>query len=143
MVLDELEDLIRRINRTNAATRIGPEDTITDALARRDVLRTRPSVMTAADAAVGRCQAGADGKSGHLLARGGQREGFDSPMHNAAQHGAQVTGHITRHTTTCRSTTMRAGTGNSTLAGCVPRRAAGRMLARGWSPFPRRAAVPR
>jgi hypothetical protein len=58
-VLDELEDLIRRINRTNAATRIGPQDTITDALARRDVLRTRHSVVTAAaDAAVGRSQAG-------------------------------------------------------------------------------------
>ena len=58
-VLDELEDLIRRINRTNAATRIGPEDTITDALARRDVLRTRHSVVTAAaDAAVGRSQPG-------------------------------------------------------------------------------------
>jgi hypothetical protein len=58
-VLDELEDLIRRINRTNAATRIGPEDTITDALARQDVLRTRHSVVTAAaDAAVGRSQAG-------------------------------------------------------------------------------------
>jgi hypothetical protein len=35
-------------------------------------------------------------------------------VHNAAQHGAQVTGHSTRHTTTCRSTTTRAGTGNST-----------------------------
>jgi hypothetical protein len=59
VVLDELEDLIRRINRTNAATRIGPEETITDALARRDVLRTRHSVVTAAaDAAVGRTQAG-------------------------------------------------------------------------------------
>jgi Family of unknown function (DUF6847) len=58
-VLNELEDLIRRINRTNAATRIGPEETITDALARRDVLRTRHSVVTtAADAAVGRSQAG-------------------------------------------------------------------------------------
>jgi hypothetical protein len=58
-VLDELEDLIRRINRTNAATRIGPEGTITDALARRDVLRARDSVVTAAaDAAVGRSQAG-------------------------------------------------------------------------------------
>jgi hypothetical protein len=57
-VLDELEVLIRRINRTNAATRIGPEGTITDALARRDVLRTRHAVVTvAADAAVGR-QAG-------------------------------------------------------------------------------------
>ena len=58
VVLDELEVLIRRINRTNAATRIGPEGTITDALARRDVLRTRHAVVTAAaDAAVGR-QAG-------------------------------------------------------------------------------------
>ena len=58
-VLNELEDLIRRINRTNAATRIGPEETITDALAHRDVLRTRHSVVTAAaDAAVGRSQAG-------------------------------------------------------------------------------------
>jgi hypothetical protein len=57
--LDELEGLIRRTNRTNAATRIGPEGTITDALARRDVLRARPSVVTtAADAAAGRSQAG-------------------------------------------------------------------------------------
>lgn len=56
-VLDELEDLIRRINQTNAATRIGPEGTITDALARRDVLRARHSVITAAaDAAAGRNQ---------------------------------------------------------------------------------------
>ena len=58
-VLDELEDLIRRINRTNAATRIGPEGTITDALARRDVLRARHSVVTAAaDAAAGKSQSG-------------------------------------------------------------------------------------
>jgi predicted ATP-grasp superfamily ATP-dependent carboligase len=56
-VLDELEDLIRRINRTNAATVMGPEGTITDALARRDVLRARHSVVTAAaDAAAGRGQ---------------------------------------------------------------------------------------
>ena len=59
VALDELEDLIRRINRTNAATRIGPEGTITDALARRDVLRARHSVVTAAaDAAAGKSQAG-------------------------------------------------------------------------------------
>jgi hypothetical protein len=59
LVLDELEDLIRRINRTNAATRIGPEGTITDALARRDVLRARHSVVTAAaDAAAGKSQSG-------------------------------------------------------------------------------------
>jgi hypothetical protein len=58
-VLDELEGLIRRINRTNAATSIGSEGTITDALARRDVLRTRHSVLTAAaDAAAGRSQPG-------------------------------------------------------------------------------------
>lgn len=58
-LLGELEDLIRRINRTNAATRIGPEGTITDALARRDVLRTRHSIVTAAaDAAVGKSHAG-------------------------------------------------------------------------------------
>jgi predicted ATP-grasp superfamily ATP-dependent carboligase len=56
-VLDELEDLIRRINRTNAATVMGPDGTITDALARRDVLRARHSVVTsAADAATGRGQ---------------------------------------------------------------------------------------
>jgi hypothetical protein len=56
-VLDQLKDLIRRINATNAATRIGPDGTITDALARRDVLRTRHSVVTAAaDAAAGRNQ---------------------------------------------------------------------------------------
>jgi hypothetical protein len=59
LVLDELEGLIRRINRTNAASRIGPDGTITDALARRDVLRARHSVVTAAaDAAAGRSQAG-------------------------------------------------------------------------------------
>ncbi len=56
-VLDELENLIRRINSTNAATRIGSDGTITDALARRDVLRVRHSVVTtAADAAAGRGQ---------------------------------------------------------------------------------------
>ncbi|MGA4847231.1 DIP1984 family protein [Streptomyces sp. G5(2025)] len=52
-VLGSLEDLIRRINRTNAATDLGDEHgTLTDALARRDVLRLRHSVVTsAADAA--------------------------------------------------------------------------------------------
>lgn len=57
-VLDELEVLIRRINRTNAATELS-EATITDALARRDVLRLRHSVISAAaDAAAGRDQRG-------------------------------------------------------------------------------------
>ncbi|ASO21668.1 hypothetical protein FHR81_003314 [Actinoalloteichus hoggarensis] len=50
----ELESLIRRINRTNSVTRLG-DGTITDALARRDGLRLRHSVITdAADAAAGR-----------------------------------------------------------------------------------------
>lgn len=56
--LDELESLIRRINRTNSATPLG-QGTITDALARRDVLRKRHSMTTAAaDAAAGRDQRG-------------------------------------------------------------------------------------
>lgn len=59
LALDDLEGLIRRINRTNAATSIGPDGTITDALARRDVLRARHSVVTAAaDAAAGKTQPG-------------------------------------------------------------------------------------
>lgn len=52
--LDEYETLIRRINRTNAATAIGADGTLTDALARRDTLRLRHYVLTAAaDAAAG------------------------------------------------------------------------------------------
>ncbi|MEU1283392.1 DIP1984 family protein [Kitasatospora sp. NPDC005856] len=54
-VLDTLESLIRRINRTNATVEMGPDGTLTDALARRDVLRLRHSVLTAAaDAAAGK-----------------------------------------------------------------------------------------
>jgi hypothetical protein len=50
----ELESLIRRINRTNASARMG-EETVTDALARRDVLKLRHGVIiAAADAAAGR-----------------------------------------------------------------------------------------
>jgi hypothetical protein len=59
-VLDELELLIRRINLTNSTAVIGGHGTLTDALARRDVLRLRHSVVTAAaDAAAGRDQRGA------------------------------------------------------------------------------------
>ncbi|PMR57602.1 hypothetical protein C1A38_29060 [Verrucosispora sp. ts21] len=57
-VLGELESLMRRINRTNAAT---PVDggTLTDALARRDVLRLQHRMVTsAADAAAGEGQRG-------------------------------------------------------------------------------------
>ncbi|MEU7980977.1 DIP1984 family protein [Micromonospora sp. NPDC049081] len=58
VVLGELETLIRRINRTNAAT-VLDGGTLTDALARRDVLRLRHSVVTAAaDAAAGEGQRG-------------------------------------------------------------------------------------
>ncbi|MFC7548733.1 DIP1984 family protein [Plantactinospora sp. GCM10030261] len=57
-VLGELETLIRHINRTNAATLV-EGGTLTDALARRDVLRLRHSVVTsAADAAAGEGQRG-------------------------------------------------------------------------------------
>ncbi|KGI66087.1 DIP1984 family protein (plasmid) [Mycolicibacterium rufum] len=57
--IDEYEDLIRRINRTNAATTIGPAETLTDALARRDALRLRHHVLkSAADAATGTDRAG-------------------------------------------------------------------------------------
>ncbi|MET7878300.1 DIP1984 family protein [Micromonospora profundi] len=57
-VLGELEALIRRINRTNADTGVDG-GTLTDALARRDVLRLRHGVVTsAADAAVGEGQRG-------------------------------------------------------------------------------------
>lgn len=57
--LDNYEDLIRRINRTNAATTIGTDGTLTDALARRDALRLRHHVLTtAADAAAGVNQPG-------------------------------------------------------------------------------------
>lgn len=58
-VLDELEALIRRINRTNAGAEIEPGVTVTDALARRDVLRMRHAVISsAADAAAGRDHGG-------------------------------------------------------------------------------------
>jgi hypothetical protein len=53
-VLAELEDLIRRINRTNAATMLDEQMTVTDAIARRDALRWRHSLYTSvADAASG------------------------------------------------------------------------------------------
>jgi len=56
-VLDELETLIRQINRTNAVTVMEDGRTVTDALAERDVLRLRYSVLTSsADAASGTVQ---------------------------------------------------------------------------------------
>jgi len=53
-VLDELEALIRNINRTNSITVMADGRTLTDALAERDVLRLRYSVLkSSADAASG------------------------------------------------------------------------------------------
>ena len=57
-VLVELESMIRRINRTNATTVVGA-GTLTDAPARRDVLRLRHGLITsAADSAAGEGQRG-------------------------------------------------------------------------------------
>lgn len=56
--LTELESLVRKINATNAATPLG-NGTITDALARRDVLRLRHALITSsANAAAGKNQQG-------------------------------------------------------------------------------------
>jgi len=58
-LLDDLEMLIQRINRTNASAQVGDDGTLTDALARRDVLRLRHAVVTAAaDGAAGAVRAG-------------------------------------------------------------------------------------
>ena len=40
-IATEFEDLVRKINRTNLAARIDAEQSLTDALAKRDVLRLR------------------------------------------------------------------------------------------------------
>jgi hypothetical protein len=53
-LLTELESLIRDINRTNSGTVMADGRTLTDALAERDVLRLRYSVLkVSADAASG------------------------------------------------------------------------------------------
>ena len=49
--LVQLRDLIRRINATNAALELGADGTMTDALAARDVLRLRHSLLADAAAA--------------------------------------------------------------------------------------------
>lgn len=53
-VVAEVESLVRRINRTNAAVELEPGLTITDAIARRDALASERSLLVAiADAAAG------------------------------------------------------------------------------------------
>jgi hypothetical protein len=75
-VLAALESLIRRINRTNATVEMGQDGTLTDALARRDVLRLRHSVVTAAaDAAAGKGERG----YGRQHELGGRSAGLSSP----------------------------------------------------------------
>lgn len=62
-VVDEIEALVRRINRTNAATELEAGLTITDAIARRDALGARRRLATAvADAAVGHDDLGGWGR---------------------------------------------------------------------------------
>src|SRR2546423_28359 len=56
-VIEEIEGLVRRINRPTAATEVEPGLTIPDAIARRDGLALRRKLVTAvADAATGRQQ---------------------------------------------------------------------------------------
>jgi hypothetical protein len=71
-VLAALESLIRRINRTNATVEMGQDGTLTDALARRDVLRLRHSVVTAA---AGKGERG----YGRQHELGGRSAGLSSP----------------------------------------------------------------
>ncbi|WP_328294870.1 DIP1984 family protein [Kineococcus sp. NBC_00420] len=53
-VLTRLQNLITRINRTNSQVDLGPDGSMTDALAARDVLRMRHALLvSAADAAAG------------------------------------------------------------------------------------------
>jgi hypothetical protein len=55
--LDELESLIRRINLTNTTAIVDGASTVTEALARRDVMRLRHALLSAtADAAPGKGQ---------------------------------------------------------------------------------------
>jgi hypothetical protein len=75
-VVDEVETLVRRINRTNAATELEPGVTITDAIARRDALAQHRKVLAAvADAAAGR----SDGRMWRQL-RSELREVTDLPV---------------------------------------------------------------
>lgn len=58
-IIVRLEELIRRINRTNASNELEPGLSITDAIARRDVLRLRRGLYAGvADAAAGQQGAG-------------------------------------------------------------------------------------
>lgn len=82
-VAGEIEGLIVKINRTNAATEIDPGFTITDAIARRDVLALRRKVVVAvADAAAG---TGEDGANWGRQLRSELREITDVPVGDLRQ----------------------------------------------------------
>lgn len=78
-VVDEIETLVRRINRTNAVTELEPGLTITDAIAQRDALSLRRKLVSAvADAAAGR--AGPDAWTVRRQLRSELRELTDVPV---------------------------------------------------------------
>jgi hypothetical protein len=56
-LLEELRELIVAVNRTNATTRLPSGATLTEALARRDVLRMRHAALTAIVKATAQAQA--------------------------------------------------------------------------------------
>jgi hypothetical protein len=86
-VLDELEGLIRNINRTNSGTVMADGRTVTDALAERDVLRLRYSVLkVSADAA-----SGAQQQVGYMRAtRSELKLMSDLDVKNLRQQGSDV-----------------------------------------------------
>jgi len=87
-VLDELEDLIRNINRTNSGTVMADGRTVTDALAERDVLRLRYSVLkVSADAASG----GAQQQAGYMrVTRSELKLMSDLDVRNLRQQASDV-----------------------------------------------------
>lgn len=83
VVADEIEGLIVKINRTNAATEISAGFTITDAIARRDVLGLRrKTVVAVADAAAG---TGDDSQPWGRQLRSELREMTDVPVADLRQ----------------------------------------------------------
>jgi hypothetical protein len=95
---DEIESLIRRINRTNAATELEPGLTVTDAVARRDVLALRRKLVTSvADAASGRVSEGPNIRvfverqmRSELRLRGSRRPGPPVPRAGRPPPGGQL-----------------------------------------------------
>lgn len=88
LVVDEIEQLVRRVNRTNATTELEPGLTITDAIARRDALAAKHKLTAAlADAASGR--SGELGWSGRQL-RSELRDLTDLPVPQLRRQADQL-----------------------------------------------------